>query len=66
MNDLQTYHDPPVPSPMVVNRTSKDEKAFDNTAFVDYEDPMSMKNEYYQLEDVLEPCDQSEFFVDTL
>lgn len=33
----------------------KDDKAFDNTAFVDYEEPLSIKTEYYQLNDVLEP-----------
>ncbi|XP_014212417.1 uncharacterized protein LOC106642227 [Copidosoma floridanum] len=52
-----TYSEPPaVPAPPIPTRP-KDEKAFDNTAFVDYEDPHQMKNEYYQLEDVLEPCD---------
>lgn len=57
MQFFQTYNEPPAPSP-ILNRP-KDEKAFDNTAFVDYEEPLSLKNEYYQLEDVLEPCDPS-------
>ncbi|XP_008211279.1 uncharacterized protein LOC100679656 isoform X3 [Nasonia vitripennis] len=53
--NLKTYTEPPAPSPIMSR--PKDEKAFDNTAFVDYEEPLSMRNEYYQLEDVLEPCD---------
>ncbi|XP_011498639.1 PREDICTED: uncharacterized protein LOC105362837 [Ceratosolen solmsi marchali] len=53
--NLKTYSQPSVPSSILTR--SKDEKAFDNTAFVDYEEPLSIKNEYYQLEDVLEPCD---------
>lgn len=50
---FQTYADPPAISP--VHNRPKDEKAFDNTAFVDYEEPLSIKTEYYQLNDVLEP-----------
>ncbi|XP_020278420.1 uncharacterized protein LOC109852047 isoform X3 [Pseudomyrmex gracilis] len=50
---LKTYADPPAVSP--VHNRPKDEKAFDNTAFVDYEEPLSIKTEYYQLNDVLEP-----------
>ncbi|XP_014238741.1 uncharacterized protein LOC106660322 [Trichogramma pretiosum] len=49
-----TYTEPPVASP---GQVPKDDKAFDNTGFVDYEDPRQIKNEYYQLEDVLEPCE---------
>ncbi|KAL0121249.1 hypothetical protein PUN28_008728 [Cardiocondyla obscurior] len=51
---LKTYADPPAISPTLQNRP-KDDKAFDNTAFVDYEEPLSIKTEYYQLNDVLEP-----------
>ncbi|KAL2730059.1 uncharacterized protein V1477_015870 [Vespula maculifrons] len=50
-----TYADPPVTTPVHVR--PKDDKAFDNTAFVDYEEPLSVKTEYYQLNDVLEPSD---------
>lgn len=50
-----TYVEPPVASPS--QNRPKDDKAFDNTAFVDYEEPLSVKNEYYQLDDVLEPND---------
>lgn len=50
---LQTYADPPAITP--VQNRPKDDKAFDNTAFVDYEEPLSIKTEYYQLNDVLEP-----------
>ncbi|KAK2587391.1 hypothetical protein KPH14_003106 [Odynerus spinipes] len=50
-----TYADPPVTTP--VHTRPKDDKAFDNTAFVDYEEPLSVKTEYYQLNDVLEPSD---------
>ncbi|XP_015190663.1 PREDICTED: uncharacterized protein LOC107074104 isoform X1 [Polistes dominula] len=52
---LKTYADPPVTTPVCVR--PKDDKAFDNTAFVDYEEPLSVKTEYYQLNDVLEPND---------
>ncbi|XP_014609452.1 PREDICTED: uncharacterized protein LOC106789603 isoform X1 [Polistes canadensis] len=52
---LKTYADPPVTTPVYVR--PKDDKAFDNTAFVDYEEPLSVKTEYYQLNDVLEPND---------
>ncbi|XP_011705897.1 PREDICTED: uncharacterized protein LOC105461107, partial [Wasmannia auropunctata] len=48
-----TYADPPAITP--VQNRPKDDKAFDNTAFVDYEEPLSIKTEYYQLNDVLEP-----------
>ncbi|XP_015592486.1 uncharacterized protein LOC107266482 [Cephus cinctus] len=48
-----TYAEPPVSSP--ANPRPKDDKAFDNTAFVDYEEPLSLRTEYYQLDDVLEP-----------
>ncbi|CAD1472902.1 unnamed protein product, partial [Heterotrigona itama] len=47
-----TYADPPVTTP-IQNRL-KDDKAFDNTAFVDYEEPSLIKTDYYQLNDVLE------------
>lgn len=40
----------------------KDDKAFDNTAFVDYEEPLSVKSEYYQLDDVLEPNESGKVF----
>lgn len=40
----------------------KDDKAFDNTAFVDYEEPLSVKTEYYQLNDVLEPNESGNMF----
>lgn len=50
---FQTYADPPAITP--VQNRPKDDKAFDNTAFVDYEEPLSIKTEYYQLNDVLEP-----------
>ncbi|EZA49703.1 hypothetical protein X777_11789, partial [Ooceraea biroi] len=50
-----TYADPPAVSP--VQSRPKDDKAFDNTAFVDYEEPLSIKTEYYQLNDVLEPSE---------
>lgn len=52
---LQTYADPPVTTP-IQNRL-KDDKAFDNTAFVDYEEPSLIKTDYYQLNDVLESND---------
>ncbi|XP_031774244.1 uncharacterized protein LOC100867782 isoform X2 [Apis florea] len=52
-----TYADPPVTTP-IQNRL-KDDKAFDNTAFVDYEEPSLMKTDYYQLSDVLESNDPS-------
>lgn len=32
----------------------KTDKAFDNTAFVDYEEPLSLESEYYQVEDNLD------------
>lgn len=51
--NFQTYADPPAISPE--QNRPKDDKAFDNTAFVDYEEPLSIKTEYYQLNDVLEP-----------
>ncbi|XP_015519348.1 uncharacterized protein LOC124299105 isoform X3 [Neodiprion virginianus] len=47
------YAEPPVPSP--VQTLPKDGSAFDNTAFVDYEEPLTARTEYYQLDDVLEP-----------
>ncbi|XP_017788596.1 PREDICTED: uncharacterized protein LOC108571129 isoform X3 [Habropoda laboriosa] len=50
-----TYADPPVTTP-IQNRL-KDDKAFDNTAFVDYEEPSLIKTDYYQLNDVLESSD---------
>lgn len=50
-----TYADPPVTTP-IQNRL-KDDKAFDNTAFVDYEEPSLIKTDYYQLNDVLESND---------
>ncbi|CAL7948793.1 unnamed protein product [Xylocopa violacea] len=50
-----TYTDPPVTTP-IQNRL-KDDKAFDNTAFVDYEEPSLIKTDYYQLNDVLESND---------
>ncbi|XP_063973382.1 uncharacterized protein LOC135160599 isoform X2 [Diachasmimorpha longicaudata] len=53
------YIEPPVSSP--VRSTPKEEIAFDNTAFVDYEEPLSMKAEYFQLNDVLEP-NESELY----
>ncbi|XP_016912134.2 uncharacterized protein LOC107997801 isoform X1 [Apis cerana] len=52
---LKTYADPPVTTP-IQNRL-KDDKAFDNTAFVDYEEPSLIKTDYYQLNDVLESND---------
>lgn len=52
---FQTYADPPVTTP-IQNRL-KDDKAFDNTAFVDYEEPSLIKTDYYQLNDVLESND---------
>ncbi|CAL7948794.1 unnamed protein product [Xylocopa violacea] len=52
---LKTYTDPPVTTP-IQNRL-KDDKAFDNTAFVDYEEPSLIKTDYYQLNDVLESND---------
>lgn len=52
---FQTYADPPVTTP--IQSRPKDDKAFDNTAFVDYEEPLSIKTDYYQLNDVLEPTD---------
>ncbi|XP_033332995.1 uncharacterized protein LOC117224291 isoform X3 [Megalopta genalis] len=52
---LKTYADPPVTTP--IQTRPKDDKAFDNTAFVDYEEPLSIKTDYYQLNDVLEPND---------
>ena len=53
---LQTYTEPPVASP---GQVPKDDRAFDNTGFIDYEHSATLKNEYYQLEDVLEPCEPS-------
>ncbi|KZC11869.1 hypothetical protein WN55_03901, partial [Dufourea novaeangliae] len=52
---FQTYADPPVTTP--IQNRPKDDKAFDNTAFVDYEEPLSIKTDYYQLNDILEPND---------
>ncbi|KAJ8670489.1 hypothetical protein QAD02_001748, partial [Eretmocerus hayati] len=53
--NLRKYNEPPIPTP-VLNRP-RIEKAFDNTAFVDYEEPLPTRNEYYQLDNVHEPCD---------
>ncbi|XP_017754514.1 PREDICTED: uncharacterized protein LOC108546775 [Eufriesea mexicana] len=50
-----TYADPPITTP-IQNRL-KDDKAFDNTAFVDYEEPSLIKTDYYQLNNVLESND---------
>ncbi|KAL0121253.1 hypothetical protein PUN28_008728 [Cardiocondyla obscurior] len=58
-----TYADPPAISPTLQNRP-KDDKAFDNTAFVDYEEPLSIKTEYYQLNDVLEPNESGNYRLD--
>lgn len=58
---FQTYADPPVTTP-IQNRL-KDDKAFDNTAFVDYEEPSLIKTDYYQLNDVLESNDPSNILV---
>ena len=49
------YAEPPVPPPPLT--IPRNDKAFDNTAFVDYEDPLSVRSEYYQLNDVFEPVD---------
>jgi len=46
-----------------VQNRPKDDKAFDNTAFVDYEEPLSIKTEYYQLNDVLEPSESGKIDV---
>lgn len=56
----QTYADPPAITP--VQNRPKDDKAFDNTAFVDYEEPLSIKTEYYQLNDVLEPSESGKVY----
>lgn len=50
---FQTYADPPVAIP--IQNQLKDDKAFDNTAFVDYEEPSLIKTDYCQLNDTLEP-----------
>ncbi|XP_012280227.1 uncharacterized protein LOC105699658 [Orussus abietinus] len=55
----QTYVEPPVVSP--ARPRPKDDKAFDNTAFVDYEEPLSVRSEYYQLDDVSEPNETGNF-----
>ncbi|XP_017885766.1 uncharacterized protein LOC108628390 isoform X2 [Ceratina calcarata] len=50
-----TYADPPVASSPIQNRLLKeDDKAFDNTAFVDYEEPSLLirSTDCYQLNDV--------------
>ncbi|XP_066594421.1 uncharacterized protein [Prorops nasuta] len=52
---LKTYADPPVATP--VHNRPRDDKAFDNTAFVDYEEPLSVKSSYYESTDTLEAND---------
>ncbi|KAF7990599.1 hypothetical protein HCN44_000404 [Aphidius gifuensis] len=49
------YIEPPIVSQ--IPTTPKDDIAFDNTGFIDYEEPLSMQAEYFQLNDVLEPID---------
>ncbi|XP_012139665.1 uncharacterized protein LOC100878279 isoform X1 [Megachile rotundata] len=51
---LKTYADPPVTLP--IQSQLKDDEAFDNTAFVDYEEPLT-KSDYYQLNDTWESND---------